>query len=446
MNELKNMLEYTGIDVEKLVDDYVNTLHENNNPRATREGTIIALKEYAQKKEWLIHQVMAMPGYSNLKSVGIITVPYIINSYNVRNKVSSIWSRLFNYGDVLLSKVDDNGKTVEDYVREELASIPLTVDINDLIAYSGKQGKSFDDFAENGYTRKSVKNKSNANQLINIFKGYTSARLTDEVAKEINDIVPDIRAASEMKTTRAFGKVIRYYGLEDKSAGSVYTKEYATDYCEIMKDGGTKYLFIVSADPIDYLKMSIGAFTSCHNINGGHWRSGTIAYMLDNVTLICYTIKLGNEIINPDTGEVTLGEDRPELFDKIHRQCFHWDENHRLIQSRVYPQGNEYNTDIYKTFRLEVQRRLSLANGWETDKWVNRKRKFTDFTRAGENSTNYADWSYSQYNANLSTPGTSTDPYSTAPFVIGAEPTCIICGNHHSLNGSMVCPSCRNRY
>ena len=443
MEKLKEMLAFTGIDVDKLVDDYVWTLHNNNNPEATREAAVIALKEYATDKEWLIRQVMAMPGYNgNLQSVIKIQIPLERRSEDVVDAVNKIWKKVFKNGDKILSRFNEDGKSIEDMIAEELKEYPSKIRINSIAGYSGKKFNSYDMFTQDGFTKESSKKKDTAQSLINLLKRYDSSRLDEETADAINKLNPSIRAASGMKTTRALGKIIKFYGLEDKTSGSVYTKEFIMNYCEIMKDGGPTYTFVISVHPVDYLKMSIGKFTSCHNINGGGWRSGCISYMLDSVSMITYAIQLGSETIDPITGELVTGMERPELFSKIYRNVFHWDDKHRLIQSRVYPQGQERCTDLYKAFRLAVQAQISKANGWNSDNWTNRKRKYISFTSAGENATNYADWSYESYGGNLSTPGSASDSYSTEPFVIGKEPTCIVCGNKHYSSRQLKCSNC----
>ena len=438
MQNLKNILAYTGIDVDRLVADYTKTLRDYGTPSATESASIIALTEWATQKEWLIRQVMAMPGYNgNLQSVGILEIPYERTSNDVYTSVMNVWNKLFGCGIKLLSKVDANGKTIEDYIKEDLLDMPQTISINSIMGYSGKQSKAYDIFADGGYTKESLINKNMASDLIDLFKYYTETRLNERIVKQIKTISPDLGVAVDMKTTRALGKIIKKYGLEDKSAGSVYGKEFISDYCEVMKEGGIKRNFVVSVNPIDYLKMSIGDFTSCHDIRGGGWRSGTIAYMLDKVSMITYTVKPNSTIA---VGRETVdSKDRPELFSKVERNVFHWDNLHRLIQSRVYPQAKDGCTDLYIAFRHEVQRRIALANGWEPDAWTNRKRKYTNFTVHGDGATNYPDWEYERFGGNLSTPGSASDPYSTEVFIIGAKPICVRCGNRHTSSRRMMC-------
>lgn len=440
MEELKKALEYTGIDVEQLVEDYVDTLHRNNNPFATREAAIMTLKEWANAKEWLIRQVMAMPGYNgNLQSISMIEVPYERTKTDTSASVLSIWGSLFGNGLKLVSKVDEEGKTIADHIKAELAELPGKVGIDEITKYSNRERKSFEVFDSYGNTLKSQKRRLEASKLVELFKYYTDTRLTDEMAASINEINPDMRAAGGMKTTRALGKAIKLYGFEDKTPGSAYGKEFIAKYCEIMKEGGLRLFYVISVNPIDYLKMSIGEFTSCHNINGGGWRSGTISYMLDKVTLITYTVRPGQELTSKKTGELFSVKERPELFNKVHRNVMHWDDKHRLIQSRVYPQAFDGTTDMYRVFRLEAQSRISKANGWDTGAWTNRKRKYMEFTEAGEGHTNYDDWSYGYMGGNLSTPGHAGDSYSTEKLVIGTYPMCVICGRKHTRSNYLKC-------
>lgn len=444
MEQLKEMLAFTGIDVEQLVTDYTETLHQNNNRNATTEASIMALKEWARQKDYLIRQVMAMPGYNgNLQAVVQIEVPNDRKDRDVRMAVDNIWVNLFKRGNAVLKTKNAEGKTIVDLIYDEVKAMPKSISIKDVNSYEGKTRKCFSEFRSDGILYSSINDSNKANCIIDQFRSIVGARLTDEQANALNVQNEKIRAAENMKTTRAMGKVLALYGLENKSQGSAYGNWYISKYCEVMKEGGRRLTFVVSVNPIDYLKMSIGRFTSCHNINGGGWASGTISYMLDKVTLITYAIEPHSEMEISTTGEIVTGLQRPELFPKIYRNVFHWDELHRLIQSRVYPQGLEGCTDLYAVFRHKVQEMISVANGWETNNWTNRKRRHMDFTVKGECATNYADWAQSYMNANLSTPGHSADPYSTERFVIGAEPMCVRCGERHHRTNTLFCESCR---
>lgn len=448
MEELKKLFAFTGIDVEKLVDDYTATLNNNGWRNATKEASIIALKEYVQKKEWLIRQVMGMPGYNgNLQSVVSVEVPMVRKAERIYSSVDSIWRNLFERGDKLLSKTNKDGKTMTDVIAEELADMPSMIDVAQLSKFSGKKIKSYSDFDYRGYTKDSLKLKNKACEAFDIFHYLTSPKLTKGDADRLNAYFPRLGAAEGMKTTRALGKIIKICGLEDKTAGSKYGKYFISDYCELMRDGMIRMMFVISVNPIDYLTMSFGTdWESCHNIRKGGWKSGCISYMLDEVTMITYALKPNTSTDpDPNTGEVILGKDRPELFRKVFRNVFHWDRHNRLIQSRVYPQGNEGCVDLYKVFRNAVQKELSAVNGWDSDNWTKRDRKFTSFTRAGEGATNYADWSYSGFGGNLSTPGHLNDPYDNESIMyIGAKPTCVMCGEKHTSSGTLGCH--RHRY
>lgn len=441
LNELKETISYTGIDVEKLVMDYTMTLHENSHKEATLQASILTLREWAKENEFLIRQIMAMPGYNgNLQAVCPLVVPFNRTNNMLECSVNRIWDKLFKKGDACLSRKNEEGKTLEDKVKEEMSDIPLYVKVSDLPVQGGKVKKSFCEFTSDGYSRKSVDNKQKANELISVFRHYNSSRLDEEHANEINRIMPEIDAKEGMKTTRAFGKVIRLLGLEDKSKGSIYGKFFVADYCEIMREGGAKYTYVISVHPVDYLKMSIGEFTSCHSIkNQGGWQSGTISYMLDNVSIITYAIKNDQETTDRLTGEVVTGEQRPELFSKVYRNVFFWDKEHRLIQSRVYPQGNDGCADVFSAFRHKMQSQISKANGWDENVWTKRNDRHMKFAVHGTGATNYPDWKYSYMGANLSTPNHLNDEYSKSTMVIGAKPMCVVCGERHSNTSRLTC-------
>lgn len=444
MEELKKMMEFTGVDVTSLVDECVSVLKKYKHP-ATRLGVIAMLKEWVKEKDYLIRQVMAMPGYNgNLQAISYIEVDRERTIDDVRRAVDRIWDEVFGKGDKLLSRVNEDGKTLTDLISEELSNLPKMVDISKIAEYGGKVNKSYTDFNHEGYTKKSITNKYKASEIINYFGYIRESRIDAEAAKLLNGVNEKFRAAADMKTTRAMGKFIKLYGLEDKTAGSAYGKAYISDYCEVMKDVPIKYMFVVSVHPVDYLMSSTRTtgWKSCHNIIDGHWKSGTISYMLDKVTLVTYALRRGDEMIDKTTGEVIEAKARPEMFNKVYRDLFHWDEKQRLIQNRIYPQGNDGATDLYAVFRHEMQRQISLANGLDPDAWVMRNQKHINFCRDGEGKTNYSDWHAQGTNVKLSTPKTPDGTYNTDEMVIGAEPICVKCGNRHRRTYSLVCGRC----
>ena len=440
MEELKRMLEYTGINVEDLVNNYTEELHRRSHPEATTEGSIMALKEWATKKDFLIHQIMKMPGYNgNLQAVVSIEVPFKRSSWDVETAVKRVWGTLFKDGEKLMSRLNEEGKTIEDLIKEELTNLPALVSVSSLPTQGGKESKSFTEFNSEGYTKKSIENRYNVKAAINILQNYNSARLEDDTADALNKLIPNLDAKAGMKTTRTLGKIIKLNGLEDKTKGSMYGRVFISDYCELMREGGARYTFVISIHPIDFLTMSIGEFTSCHDITRGHWQSGCIAYMLDNVAMITYAIKNNQTVTLPQTGEVVPATEHPEYASKVYRNVFFWDDKHRLIQSRVYPKSNDGCGDVLSAFRHKVQEEISLANGWNPSTWTHRKRKFTEFTSHGNGATNYPDWQYSNMGGNLSTPNHANEEYSTDQIVIGAKPMCIVCGRRHTTTYSLTC-------
>ena len=99
--------------------------------------------------------------------------------------------------------------------------------------------------------------------------------------------------------------------------------------------------------------MSVGrSWSSCHSFGGGYF-GGTVSYMLDSVSII--TFVHDNEV----TDFITEG--------KIYRNMMHYKDG-TLLQSRVYPQGNDGCTDLYEEFRKIMQKELAdmlgMVNDW----------------------------------------------------------------------------------
>ena len=165
-----------------------------------------------------------------------------------------------------------------------------------------------------------------------------------------------------MKTSRAFNRMCSFYGV-DKAPK--YNKLFA-QYADMVSGLKRKLKFFISVNPIDYLTMSFGVnWASCHTIDktnqrhmenhySGMYCAGTVSYMLDSTSIITF---VHNHI-------PTDWEDG-----KIYRCMFHYG-NDVLVQGRVYPQGNDGNTDLYKAFRSYVQNELTSLLGLTDTTWV----------------------------------------------------------------------------
>ena len=118
---------------------------------------------------------------------------------------------------------------------------------------------------------------------------------------------------------------------------------------------------------------------------------------------------------------------------------FHYGNN-ILLQGRVYPQGNDGNTDLYKVFRNYVQDELSPLIGLTDTVW--RKK---DDGRVSSNVESYG-VHYRDYTSfsscNVSYPRERSDS-SDNVITIGHSGVCPHCGRNITESGSISHSSCR---
>ena len=181
--------------------------------------------------------------------------------------------------------------------------------------------------------------------------------------------------------------------------------------------------------------MSFGnSWASCHTIDkankrrmpnnySGCYSSGTISYMLDEVSMVLYTVDAtynGNEYWNQP---------------KINRQMFHYGEE-KLVQGRLYPQDNDGADSVYTPYRNIVQDIISTIFGFP-NLWT--LSKGTDNASRYINSygTHYRDYEcYS--NCSLSrVKGSENNDY----IRVGASPICVHCGDRHGNADNISCCS-----
>ena len=257
---------------------------------------------------------------------------------------------------------------------------------------------------------------------------YVSRTVTEETTELINESLP-LRIHVGEKMSRVINKICKYLGY-DKHPD--YNREFAK-YADSLNPLTIKRHTILSLNPLDYLTMSFGnSWASCHTIDKnnrrgmpnsyeGQYSSGTVSYMLDPSSMVFYTVDAsydGNEYWTQP---------------KINRQMFHWGEN-KLVQARLYPQGNDYDDEAYKPYRELVQEIIStifdIPNLWTTTKGIAAASKYID-----TEGTHYEDYCHFD-SCRLCRP---KDDENENNFTVGAEPICIECGNRHDNSENINC-------
>lgn len=284
------------------------------------------------------------------------------------------------------------------------------------------------------------------NEMINALDNITVLLYAHEktVSDTLATQIPEsFHIHSGMKTTRAVNKICMSVGWDQ-------IHQYVTnDVTGRTKDIGYNFEFaklsdaysplsivrytILSINPLDYLTMSFGnSWASCHTIDKenrrggannyqGCYSSGTISYMLDQTSMVLYTVDAdynGNEFWNQD---------------KIVRQMFHWGEE-KLIQGRLYPQSNDGHGDIYLPYREIVQKLVSEM--WDLpNRWIVSKGTVAAGRYVTSYGTNYRD--YNHYDD--CTLSRVRDSDNESDIIVGEKPICIYCGEEHDVEDNISC-------
>ena len=336
---------------DKLVDDLM-TLFTKYGHRNSEHGVCKMLDTYFTNKKDLIDLLQKSPHYIGDMRV---CIDEEMERYANKQEVYNFCANFVkNVGaeKILIERKDEDGKTLNDYLKtgiEHVSAKDFMTKNSSKMQILKLNNENRNRFNDKGETVKSRKRFENAyNQILRLKNNYTST-LDAETANNVNKI-EDCKLVSGMKTARAFNRVCTHYGI-DKCAD--YNKLFA-QYADMVSGLKRKIKFFISANPIDYLTMSVGVnWTSCHHIRTGGYKGGCMSYMLDSTSLITFV----HDHVPTDWTD-----------GKIYRCMFHYGNN-LLVQSRVYPQGNDGNTDLYSVFRgfvqIELATMLGANNEWK---------------------------------------------------------------------------------
>ena len=274
----------------------------------------------------------------------------------------------------------------------------------------------------------------------------------NDIIGRLNSINENYHLRNNMKTSKAILKICREEGWDkmgpnyidhDGNEKLMFDKMYA-HLADCLNPITIEYNSYITVSMADFWAMSIGRFTSCHNIddasNPGCYSAGTTSYILDDCGIIYWDI---NESYEGET---------PYYEMKIRRQMFAY-KNGSFMQSRMYPQSMDYGAeDAYKQVRELFQKVIADCLG-EPNLWDAPKRDVAfNMEHVDSTGANYPDW-------HEGNPGSqhcvfsklkSRDDY--AYMVFGVEPICISCGNvfdpqnHENIdccnNGKKRCEYC----
>ncbi len=265
--------------------------------------------------------------------------------------------------------------------------------------------------------------------------GMKFTKLIAAFAKETGvDKIVDIRDASFVDNEGVFHERSKDFGWKKIQAE-------IGDALNVLEVKSPMYL---SVNQQDILTMSCGdTWSSCHFVgagatwNGDHTYSGCygggdIGYILDKVTLICFTTKEG---VDPDDWETG----------KSHRSMFAYEDG-VLYEGRVYPDGRDGGDEtISTTMRNFVQQ--IIANGLgENNIWT--LKKGTEWTRrhvkAGDGYLGYRDWNSCE-DGNISFLQSEITDMDHV-ISVGTYTVCPCCGEVHYNEKCVLCDHCWGNY
>ena len=339
-----------------------------------------------------------------------------INHYEFINSI--------NPSSMLLKNTDEEGKTFTDYLQRGVRTFKVQkLSDEDFHKSLTKTANALSNFENDGNTVKSHKACSNFISTINdVFGGISTPTIKEMSVERIKSYTPEIKhIVKDMKTSRAFNRVCEHYGI-DKAPE--YNKLFAK-YADMVSELKRQLDFIISLNPYDYLTMSFGVnWQSCHDIRRrgmlpGGYCGGTMSYMLDASSIITYVISR-----NGDPTEA-----------KIYRNMFHFGGN-KLVQGRIYPQGNDGITDLYTTFRGFMQTELASLLGVENS-WGHINNGWTrTITTLG---AHYRDYNYN-VSCNMTYP--TNNRLRLGDLTIGHEGICTHCGRPYTYSNRLAHDEC----
>ena len=360
-NELKERWG-TYCDTDKLVDNMMALLTKYHHV-CTEHGVCEMLNTYFTNKEALIKMFMTSDNYvGNMRICVDVELAREFNTHEIVSFCENFASKV-GAKELIYKYQDDEGKTRQDYVRVGTKRFKAAQ-----LCY-GNIGNTLHDhilkrnrFHINGVTIESSEEYRKFQKLIYDFRFSPGNNLRSDTVNTLTQSKINGKFVSGMKTSRAFNRVCSIYGV-DKLPN--YNKMFA-EYADMVSGLKRKLKFYISLNPLDYLTMSFGnSWSSCHTIDKTNERNspnnysgmhcgGTVSYMLDGTSIITY-------MHSHETEDYEEG--------KIYRNMFHFD-NGTLVQGRIYPQGNDGLTDLYKIFRRFMQIELTKLLNLKADDWI----------------------------------------------------------------------------
>lgn len=415
-------------DTDKLVDN-VMTLLTKYGHRNTEHGVCTMLNEYFANKKDLIELFQKSEHYMGDMR---IMIDIELERENNADDIYSFCENFYNNvgaSKLILKYEDEYGKKIDDYIRTGIKCITAKDLMKpEVVAKLKNVTDARNKFADDKATLASHAIENECYNAMHNFKMFSLSTIDEEFSESMD---AKYKVREGMKTSRAFNRVCGFYGIDKLPK---YNKLFAK-YADMVSGLKRKLKFFISVNPIDYLTMSFGVnWASCHTIDKGNRRGignaysgmycgGTVSYMLDSTSIITFV----------HDHVPTNWEDG-----KIYRCMFHYGKN-ILVQGRVYPQGNDGRTDLYKVFLNYMQDELAPIIGLTDTVW--RKKEDGDVgSNVDSYGCHYRDYT-SFHNCNVSYPREKSESRDNV-IKIGASGICPYCGGSITENGRISHSSC----
>lgn len=255
-----------------------------------------------------------------------------------------------------------------------------------------------------------------------------------------------------MKLIRAF----RYFESENKALLERLQNEASV----ILQEDKIKGTLCVSVHPLDFLSSSENAYKwrSCHALDG-EYRSGNLSYMCDSATFMVY-VRGQEQAELPHFPSNMLWNSK-----KWRTLLFLSDAAEMIFAGRQYPFSTQdgLNTIGHKMAHMPVIGEFFKGYWWSWNdyviddedlysRYVRICRRLvaldeivTDCSSLHYNDLKWSNYSHPQY---IYIPKSCDGGNCCSPhFSIGAEVSCLWCGDHNIVDGStMMCDECELEY
>lgn len=282
-----------------------------------------------------------------------------------------------------------------------------------------------DDFRSQLFRLKFLNTPNISSGTVELYNKRVEAGTLHEILKHQKPVVGQ-------KTTRYLRSVLIKAEINTESPE---LRSQFTRLCEHFSDASETFKFVMSIDPSAYLTMSNGnSWDSCHNLDGGCYRRGTLSYMNDESTVMTFIV--------PENWDEESEDRYLSTTPKYYRRVIMHDVDTKVtMQSRIYP-GYD-NNQFYDAYGNKVISLLAecYAAGGETVEFTPHDAPHQSIFRRYDFG-HYPDFAYG--NSPTHVVGDKM-PTPMQRKVIGGTNYCLYCGSEFDTSDSseeVFCESC----